>query len=68
MVTPRLFQLGFEMDRCVGAAAMMPGGDRQELAVQALARSAAVSDLTARHGVSRKVVYQQANKGAPRSG
>src|ERR1700748_2360515 len=50
------------MDQCVGAAAMMPDGDRQDLAVQALARSATVSDLSARHGVSRKFVYQQANK------
>jgi hypothetical protein len=50
------------MDRCVGAAATMPGGDRKELAVQALARSATISDLSTRHGVSRKFVYQQANK------
>jgi hypothetical protein len=49
------------MDRYVGAAAM-PGSDRKDLAVQALARSATVSDLSARHGVSRKFVYQQANK------
>jgi hypothetical protein len=41
---------------------MMPGGDRHDLAVQALARAATVSDLSARHGVSRKFVYQQANK------
>jgi hypothetical protein len=41
---------------------MMPGGDRKDLAVQALARSATVSDLSTRHGVSRKFVYQQANK------
>jgi len=40
----------------------MPGGDRKDLAVQALARSATVSDLSTRHGVSRKFVYQQANK------
>jgi hypothetical protein len=50
------------MDRCIGAAATMPGGDRKDLAVQALARSATVSDLSTRHGVSRKFVYQQANK------
>jgi hypothetical protein len=50
------------MDRCVGAAATMPGDDRKDLAVQALARSATVSDLSTRHGVSRKFVYQQANK------
>jgi hypothetical protein len=41
---------------------MMPGGDRQDLAVQALARSATVSDLSIRHGVSRKFVYQQTKK------
>jgi hypothetical protein len=40
----------------------MPGSDRKDLAVQALARSATVSDLSGRHGVSRKFVYQQANK------
>jgi hypothetical protein len=50
------------MDRCVGAAATMPVGDRKDLPVQALARSATVSDLSARHGVSRKFVYQQARK------
>ncbi len=51
-----------EMDRCVGAAARLPGGDRKDLAIQALARSETVSDLAARHGVSRKFVYQQAHK------
>ncbi|MEA2773528.1 MAG: hypothetical protein QOD93_6490 [Acetobacteraceae bacterium] len=50
------------MDRCVGAAARLPEGDRSDLAVQVLARSEPVSDLAARHGVRRKFVYQQANK------
>ena len=50
------------MDRCVGAAARLPAGDRKDLAVQALARSATVSDLSTRHGVSRKFVYQQTHK------
>ena len=50
------------MDRCVGAAARLPESDRKELAVQALARSATVSDLSSRHGVSRKFIYQQADK------
>ena len=50
------------MDRCVGAAARLPGGDRKNLAIQALARSETVSDLAARHGVSRKFVYQQTHK------
>ena len=45
------------MDRGVGAAARLPEGDRKELAIQALARSEAVSDLATRHGVSRKFVY-----------
>ena len=44
----------------------MPGSARKDLAVQALARSTTVSDLSARNGVSRKFVYQQANK-APRA-
>jgi hypothetical protein len=42
------------MDRCVGAAAF--------LAVQALARSATISDLATRHGVSRKFVYRHTDK------
>ena len=50
------------MDRCVGAAARLPGSDRKELAIQALARSETVSDLAARHGVSRRFVYQQTHK------
>jgi hypothetical protein len=41
---------------------MLPESDRKDLAVQALARSTTVSDLSARHGVSRKFVYQQARK------
>jgi len=32
------------------------------LAIQALARSETISDLAARHGVSRKFVYQQTHK------
>jgi len=50
------------MDRCVGTAARLPESDRKDLAVQALARSETVSDLAARHGVSRKFVYQQTHK------
>ncbi len=50
------------MDRCVGAAARLPESDRKDLAIQALARSEPVSDLAARHGVSRKFVYQQTHK------
>jgi len=50
------------MDRGVGAAARLPGSDRKDLAIEALAGSATVSDLAARHGVSRKFVYQQTHK------
>ncbi len=50
------------MDRGVGAAARLPGSDRKDLAIQALAGSGTVSDLAARHGVSRKFVYQQTHK------
>src|SRR5215213_4913404 len=50
------------MDRCVGAAARLPKSDRKDLAIQALARSETVSDLAARHRVSRKFVYQQTHK------
>jgi hypothetical protein len=50
------------MNRCVGAPARLPESERKDLAVLALARSAPVSDLAARHGVSRKFVYQQSHK------
>ncbi len=52
------------MDGCAGAAAKLSETDRKDLAIQALARSEAVSDLAARHGVSRKFVYQQTHKAA----
>jgi hypothetical protein len=41
---------------------MLPESDRKDLAIQALARSTTISDLSVRHGVSRKFVYQQARK------
>ena len=51
------------MDRGVGAAVrLLPESDRKDLAIQALAGSETVSDLAARHGVSRKFVYQQTHK------
>jgi hypothetical protein len=50
------------MGRSVGAAARLPESDRKELAIQALARSETVSDLAARHAVSRKFIYHQAQK------
>jgi len=52
------------MDRCAGAAAKLSENDRKDLAIQALARSETVSDLAARHGVSRKFVYGQTHKAA----
>jgi hypothetical protein len=50
------------MDQCVGAAARLPESERKDLAVLALARSATVSELAVRHGVSCKFVYQQTHK------
>ena len=50
------------MDLCAGAAARRRGSDRKDLAMQALARSETVSDLAARHGRSRKFIYQQTHK------
>src|SRR4051794_20930571 len=51
------------MDRGVAAAVKpLPESDRKDLAIQALAGSETVSDLAARHGVSRKFVYQQTHK------
>lgn len=50
------------MERSVGVAARLPESDRRDLAIQALAGSETVSDLAARHGVSRKFIYQQTDK------
>src|SRR5919202_4198067 len=50
------------MDRGVAAAARLPGSDRKGLAIQALAGSETVSDLAARHGVSRRFVHRQTHK------
>jgi hypothetical protein len=61
-----IFGGGTSMDQIVGTAARLPEGDREELAIQALARSETVSDLAARHGVSRKFVYTQTHKPASR--
>ena len=52
------------MDRGVSAAARLPGSNRKDLAIQAPAGSGTVSDLAARHGVSRKFIYQQTHKAA----
>src|SRR3712207_8243467 len=52
------------MDRGVGAAArLLSESDRKDLAFQALTGSETLSDLAARHGVSRKFVHRQAHKG-----
>ena len=61
-MAPSRFQWWCEMDRYAGVAALLAGGDRKDLAIQALARSETVSDLAARHGVSRKFVYQQMHR------
>jgi transposase-like protein len=50
------------MDRSIGAAARLPESDRRDLAIEALAGSETVSDLAARHGVSRNFVYEQTHK------
>jgi hypothetical protein len=50
------------MDQCFGAAAKLPEGERKDLAILALARSQTISELAARHEVSRKFIYQQAHK------
>src|SRR4051794_10527985 len=50
------------MTGCVSAAVMLPENDRKDLAIQVLARSATISNLSVRHGVSRKFVYQQSHK------
>jgi hypothetical protein len=50
------------MDQGIGAAARLPGSDRKDLAIQALAGSETVTNLAARHGVSRKFIYQQTHK------
>jgi hypothetical protein len=50
------------MDRSVGASARLPESDRRDLAIQALAGSDTVSDLAARHGVSREFIHQRTDK------
>src|SRR3954466_5617002 len=51
------------MGRGVAAAVRsLSESDRKDLAIQALAGSETVSDLAARHGMSRKFVYQQTHK------
>src|SRR4051794_14852395 len=51
------------MDGDVGTAVRpLPESGRKDLAIQALAGSETISDLAARHGMSRKFVYQQTHK------
>ena len=49
--------------RCGCAARALGGERRRQLAVQVLARTEPVTKLAARHGVSRKFLYHQADKG-----
>src|SRR3954464_5058039 len=62
MTAPWIFPRWYKMDRCVGAAALLAESDRKDLAIQVLARSATISDLSVRHGVSRKFIYQKTDK------
>lgn len=48
--------------RCT--AHQLAGPQRQQLAVQVLAGSGSVTELAERHQISRKFLYQQADKGA----
>src|ERR1700692_2665204 len=50
------------MSRSAGAAAKLPGSGRKKPAVQALAGSEPISELSARLGVSRKFIYAQKDK------
>jgi hypothetical protein len=50
------------MSRSAGTAAKLPGSERRKLAVQALAGSEPISELSARLGVSRKFTYAQKDK------
>ena len=59
---PWFFGGGAGMDRYGGAAARLPESGRKDLAIQVLAGTGTVSDLAARHGVSRKFVYTQTGK------
>src|SRR6266404_3498097 len=57
-----LFSRGACMNRFASAAAKLPESERKKLAVQALAGSEPISELSARLGVSRKFVYAQRGK------
>jgi RecA/RadA recombinase len=63
-VTNTLFVPDSSTVACACAAHALDGEHRQQLAVQVLARTEPVTKLAERHGVSRKFVYHQADKGA----
>jgi hypothetical protein len=50
------------MHQAIGAAARLPERERKDLAIHAPAGTETVTHLAARHGVSRKFVYQQTHK------
>jgi hypothetical protein len=62
IMAAHFFSRGACMSRSAGAAAKLPGSERKKLAVQALAGSEPISELSARLGVSRKFVYAQKDK------
>ena len=62
-VTDTLSQSDSSTVRVGCAAHALDGEQRQQLAVQVLARTEPVTELAGRHQVSRKFLYQQADKG-----
>jgi hypothetical protein len=62
IMAAHFFSRGACMSRSAGAAAKLPESERKQLAVQALAGSETISELSARLGVSRKFVYAQRGK------
>ena len=62
--TDTLIQTDSSTLACACAAHGLDGEHRQQLAVHVLARTEPVTELAKRHGVSRKFVYHQADKGA----
>ena len=56
------FSRGACMSRSAGTAAKLPESERKQLAVQALAGSETISELSARLGVCRKFIYEQKHK------
>ena len=50
------------MSPAVSIAATLPPATRQEIGIQAIARTVPISHLASQHRVSRKFVYQQGDK------